>query len=104
MLVSMPEVMLEGKPVSVLQVMLAPSAQEEGDQSISWQHVPHDDGLSALPRVGMVLRRAPDPADGPRTRRRVGSECGGAGVPCEEPGCAFRSLPTDAEVAAAERG
>ena len=28
-----------------------------------------------------------------------GSECGGGGVPCEEPGCSFRTHPTKADIA-----
>jgi hypothetical protein len=28
--------------------------------------------------------------------------CGGAGSPCEEPGCPFRTHPTDADVAASD--
>jgi hypothetical protein len=31
-----------------------------------------------------------------------GEECGGAGSPCEEPGCPCRTHPTDAEVAAVQ--
>ena len=35
---------------------------------------------------------------------RNGRECGGAGSPCEEPECPFRTHPTDAEVAAVDQG
>ena len=35
-------------------------------------------------------------------RLQDGSECGGAGFPCEEPGCPFRTQPTKAAVARKE--
>jgi hypothetical protein len=31
-------------------------------------------------------------------------KCGGAGMPCEEPGCPFRTHPTDDEVARGNKG
>jgi hypothetical protein len=34
--------------------------------------------------------------------RKNGEECNGAGSPCEEPGCPFRTHLTDAEVAATD--
>jgi hypothetical protein len=39
------------------------------------------------------------PAEPLRHRLQDGLECGGAGSPCEEPGCPFRTQPTSADVA-----